>query len=204
MDFTQSPILPELIYKFKCEEDLLTETLNTLKKEKFSNAGLNQKTTNPSLNKDPKYEVIHKWFQDCLKAVHAYYKFDCEHITITQTWGVKYSKDNSQHPHNHPNSLISGVFYLTDSETPTVFVKESMWKDSKCIKVDTAKTDIRYQLFHNEPAEAGKLILFPSTLNHVVPVHGAKDNRYTMSFNTFPSGKCGDVNDLRGVNIQIL
>ena len=204
-DFTRIAVLPECIYLFNCNEELTSNTLDLLKKEEFTDTSLvNYKTVNVNLNKDLKYEKLYKWFDECILKVHNSYSFDCEKVSITQSWGCRYISGGHQHFHNHPNSLMSGVFFLTDSDTPTIFIKDTMWKDERCIRVSTRETDTKYRIYHVHPPKSGQLILFPSGMNHLVPKHEKIEDRYTISFNTFPSGKCGKEEDLMGVNIQIL
>ena len=115
-DFTRIAVLPECIYLFNCNEELTSNTLDLLKKEEFTDTSLvNHKTVNVNLNKDLKYEKLYKWFDECILKVHNSYLFDCEKVSITQSWGCKYIYGSHQHFHNHPNSLMSGVFFLTDS-----------------------------------------------------------------------------------------
>ena len=59
-------------------------------------------------------------------------------------------------------------------------------------------------ILHHEDCVAGKLILFPSNIVHMVPENSSTSNRYTISFNAFPSGQIGDMNALYGLNIDIL
>ena len=58
-------------------------------------------------------------------------------------------------------------------------------------------------IIHQEDSVAGKLILFPSSILHMVQPHNSFTNRYTISFNAFPSGKIGNMNFLTGLDIDI-
>lgn len=204
-DFARIAVLPEFIYAFNCNEELTSNTLDLLKKEPYSDtSGGQYKTVNVNLNKDLKYAKLYEWFDECILKVYNTYLFHCEKVSITQSWGCRYSKGARQNFHNHPNSLMSGVFFLTDSGTPTVFTKDTMWKDTRCIRVSTPETDSKYKVYHVHPPRSGQLILFPSGMDHLVPEHEDLEERYTMSLNTYPSGKCGKEGDLTAVNIQIL
>ena len=205
MKFTQLKTLSNNLYRFQCDKDLLSKTLSDIKKEEYTNKDrTNYWTVNTLLNKDPKYKDIHEWFSSCVKAVHNLYKFDCQHISITQCWANKSQKGQQGHMHIHPNSLISGVFYLTDASCPTLFVNDSIWKEPSCIRLNRIDTETNFLVFHNEPSVAGNLILFPSTLRHIQEKHTDTEERYTMAFNTFPSGLCGNETDMMGVTIEIL
>jgi hypothetical protein len=52
-------------------------------------------------------------------------------------------------------------------------------------------------------ATAGKLILFPSSLTHMVPEVKGDDVRISLSFNTFPVGVVGEEMDLTGLKLEV-
>ena len=59
-------------------------------------------------------------------------------------------------------------------------------------------------IIHQEDSVGGKLILFPSSIIHLVEPHNSfTSDRYTISFNAFPSGKIGNMNFLTGLDIDI-
>ena len=51
-------------------------------------------------------------------------------------------------------------------------------------------------------AHVGKLILFPSSLTHMVPEVKGEDTRISLSFNTFPVGVVGEEMDLTGLKLE--
>jgi hypothetical protein len=46
------------------------------------------------------------------------------------------------------------------------------------------------------------LILFPSSLTHMVPTVESEQTRISLSFNTFPVGNVGEEMDLTGLNVE--
>jgi uncharacterized protein (TIGR02466 family) len=113
-------------------------------------------------------------------------------LKITQSW-ANYSNINQYHNvHNHPNSIISGVFYVNTNENSDKIIF------SRHVHTSTIPYDIdteEYNLWnaHNWEldAEEGSLLLFPSTLNHRVPSVIGEKERISISFNTFFSGEIG-------------
>jgi hypothetical protein len=108
----------------------------------------------------------------------------------------------SHHGHTHPNSFISGVFYLSHSNPEdggnTLFYKEqpSLWRKN-------IFSHRQGEWFRIRP-EAGKLILFPSMLYHSVEPHNSESPRYSIAFNTFPTGKLGYAVAASGLNIDTI
>ena len=111
-------------------------------------------------------------------------------VYITQSW-ANYTKPNEyHHKHSHPNSFISGVFYVNAVKNEDMI---KFYKDLPPV----------YQINHNQPnnynsgdvailVETGDLVLFPSNFQHNVPPTTSKETRISISFNTFIRGNIGD------------
>ena len=195
-------ILPQQIYKFECEKTLLEKTLNILKNEQFS---LDRKvwqvnqTYNVRLNKDSNYNEIHSWMRNCLNTVKNELQLKCDGLEITSSWGNVSGKDQWHWVHTHPNSLVSGILYLTDSNASTWFSVANFWSSSNTIKL---RQD--HQVIHKHPTIKGDLLIFPSTLVHSVDQHKKVEKRYTLSFNAFPCGLIGFPEESAGIDLKVL
>jgi uncharacterized protein (TIGR02466 family) len=117
---------------------------------------------------------------------------------ITQSW-CNYTKEGQfHHKHAHPNSFISGVFYVQADKTKDkiYFFKE----EYKQIKIPAKE----YNLFNSESwwFETGTndLVIFPSSLTHMVEKVVGKE-RISLSFNTFLKGYIGEDLELTGLHI---
>ena len=111
-------------------------------------------------------------------------------VYITQSWANYTEPNQYHHKHSHPNSFISGVFYVN------AIKNEDMIKFYK----DLPPT---FQINHNQSnnynsqdvaifIESGDLVLFPSNFEHDVPPTTSKETRISISFNTFIRGNLGD------------
>jgi uncharacterized protein (TIGR02466 family) len=118
---------------------------------------------------------------------------------ITQSW-VNYTKPGEHHhKHAHPNSFISGVFYIqSDAEKDRIYFYKDGYQQIKIPAADWNEWNSESWWFE---AVTGKLILFPSSLTHMVETVQAEQTRVSLSFNTFLSGYIGDENDLTGLRI---
>ena len=110
--------------------------------------------------------------------------------SIKEIWGNVLEHGGHQAAHNHANSFISGVLYLTDSHPSanTVFMKGLGGRDFAFVN---AGPDVEMGPFNADkwiapdPAP-GDLILFPSYLLHEVPPNqGAR--RISLAFNAVPT-----------------
>ena len=125
-----------------------------------------------------------------------------QRLVITQLWGNRNPKGSKHHEHVHPNSIISGVFYLRqDPKLPPIQFSKS---NQHAIKLDPRK----YNTYNAEtfllPCTSGELILFPSNLRHSVPVNMGEEERISLSFNTFSVDALGSEENLTHLDIRRL
>jgi uncharacterized protein (TIGR02466 family) len=113
---------------------------------------------------------------------------------------VNYTKPGEyHHKHAHPNSFISGVFYIqSDAEKDKIYFYKDGYQQIKVPAADWNEWNSESWWFE---AVTGKLILFPSSLTHMVETVQSEQTRISLSFNTFLSGYIGDENDLTGLRI---
>jgi hypothetical protein len=110
--------------------------------------------------------------------------------SIKEMWVNVLDTGGRQAMHNHANSFISGVVYLTPAhaDAQTVFMKSPGGTDF-AFRNDHARTTPGPYSADKwvSPAPApGDLVLFPSYLMHAVPPNpGAR--RITMAFNAIPT-----------------
>jgi uncharacterized protein (TIGR02466 family) len=111
-------------------------------------------------------------------------------IEITQSWLNYQGTNGSHHRHYHPNSFISGVFYVDAEDNVDNISFYNPRQDA--FKIES--------IFYNEyntdqmtfPISRGDLILFPSYLPHSVEQRTRDDKqRISLAFNTFITGIIG-------------
>jgi uncharacterized protein (TIGR02466 family) len=112
-------------------------------------------------------------------------------LVLTQSW-LNYSKPNEyHHQHYHPNSIISGVFYINaDKKIDEIeFVKQELSRffELKTNKINDYNTyDVTFTVGKYD------LLLFPSTLFHRVPPVKGNETRISLAFNSFFKGTIGN------------
>lgn len=181
-------------YEFEADSSVVNSVLEDIEKLEFRENNLNKTSTSEYYH--PK---LFNFFDESLIQVRDKFLIPSLELPIVACWVNKSSKIGAHHYHYHPNSFISGIFYLTThDDTETTFTMPNPW----------------YNLFSNEmfifnklgnsfdesfpvlvgkvKPTKGKLVLFPSNIKHKVSPNIKKEIRYTISFNTFFSGKFGD------------
>lgn len=110
-------------------------------------------------------------------------------LYITQSW-LNINKKNKLHPpHIHTNSIISGVYYLSDSPAPIRFHKHFDFLETW--QVSHKEPNIYNQTVINYLPKKHTLILFPSILRHSVAPNQTETERVSLAFNTFFRGPTG-------------
>jgi len=110
--------------------------------------------------------------------------------SLKEMWVNVLDTGGRQAMHNHANSFISGVVYLTRThpDARTVFMKAPGGTDFSFKNDHAHMTTGQYNAdkWISMPPEPGDIVLFPSYLMHAVPPNPG-ERRITMSFNAIPS-----------------
>jgi uncharacterized protein (TIGR02466 family) len=110
--------------------------------------------------------------------------------SIKEMWVNVLDTGGRQAMHNHANSFISGVVYLTQvhAGSETVFMK-SLGGTDFVFKNDHANTTAgpyNADKWTSPNPEPGDMVLFPSYLMHAVPPNTG-ERRISLSFNAIPT-----------------
>jgi len=120
-------------------------------------------------------------------------------FVVTQSW-LNYTKEGEyHHKHAHPNSLISGVFYF-DAE----FEKDKIYffKDGyQQIKIPTDTFNLWTSDSWFFQVKTGDIMLFPSSLTHMVESKKGDNVRTSLAFNVFPKGYIGHEEELTALHL---
>jgi len=110
--------------------------------------------------------------------------------SLKEMWVNVSDTGGRQAMHNHANSFISGIVYLTRThpEARTVFMKSPGGTDFSFKNDHTGVVTGPYNAdkWISMPPEPGDIVLFPSYLLHAVPPNPG-ERRITMAFNAIPT-----------------
>ncbi|MDM0078465.1 putative 2OG-Fe(II) oxygenase [Variovorax sp. J2P1-59] len=110
--------------------------------------------------------------------------------SVKEMWVNVLDTGGRQAMHNHANSFVSGVLYLTPThpDARTVFMKSPGGHDF-AFRNDHAQTTpgpYSADKWISPAPEPGDMVLFPSYLMHAVPPNPG-ERRITMAFNAIPT-----------------
>jgi len=116
---------------------------------------------------------------------------------ITQSWLNITKPGEYHHDHSHPNSIVSGVFYISIEEDDQITFIDPNMKVKDFLKVTEKEFNVWNSVTWFFPVANNELVLFPSWLNHRVSSNEkATTDRISLSFNTFVKGTLGDNKEL--------
>ena len=191
-------IFPTPIYISNIDRQLTNKELSFIDKAKldvFKNEGNTTSNDNYILNNKPfkniKEELDLK-VQDYFDKVIS----PANNITpyITQSW-LNYTETNQyHHKHAHQNSIVSGVFYINCHEEHD---KIKFFNDNyKTIKLEIKEWNIWNSESWWFSVKTGDVILFPSSLTHMVETKQGDNTRISLAFNVFIKGTVGNNKNL--------
>ena len=109
--------------------------------------------------------------------------------SLKEMWVNVLDTGGHQAMHNHANSFISGVVYLTPThpESQTVFMKSPGGTDFLFRNDHAGMTPSEFNAdkWISPAPQPGDMVLFPSYLMHAVPPNPG-ERRITLSFNAIP------------------
>lgn len=194
------PLFPTAVSFFKYKGITEQETKFLIEQKERGNTG-NTTSVDTNILENKKMKELKKFIE---KSVQEYFqktyqpKYDVKPY-VTQSW-CNYTKEGQfHHKHAHPNSFISGVFYVQADKTKD---KIYFYKNDNYITQRISIPAKEYNHFNSDswwlPTHTNDLVLFPSHLVHMVKEVTGKE-RISLSFNTFLKGHIGEDTDLSGL-----
>lgn len=154
------------------------------------NAGGNLTSSDLNILNDPKFLKLKTSIEENLKLYlrDVIAPVNDVSLEITQSWVNKNPKNTMHHKHNHSNSIVSGVYYISANPVPIWFEQIS----NERLRVDS-NTPTPYNCeSYKVNCIQDMLVMFPSHLHHFVEVNNSDDERLSISFNTFYKGSIGN------------
>lgn len=185
----------ELDRSLSKKEMLFFNTLDTRPNSGNTTSRDNNILNNSTLTK------LRSWIEDQLQEffLSVFNPKSSVSLKITQSW-VNYSTPGQfHHKHAHPNSFISGVFYIQTNPQDKIFFSREEYQQIKILPKN-------WNIWNSDSwwyeAIQGRLILFPSSLTHMVPKVEGNETRISLSFNTFPIGLLGEEAELTELKLE--
>jgi uncharacterized protein (TIGR02466 family) len=191
-------LFPIPVSYFNFESTLTQEELDFINEQEVVGNNGNTTSKNNYVFNDLRLQRIKDF---CDQSIAEYFKevvVPKEDVSpyITQSWINYTSKGQWHHKHAHPNSVLSGVFYVQAQQgIDKIHFYRDVYK-----QIQVPADPDSFSPFNSESwwmeATTGQLIIFPSYLSHSVEPVQTDSTRISISFNTFLRGLIGENNTL--------
>jgi len=194
-------LFPKPVAQFKLGRDLTEAELSFVKEQKTHNNMGNTTSDNTSLFETREMKDLADF---CQQSVDEYFKRiyapkNDVSLYFTQSWANYTQPGGFHHKHAHPNSFVSGVFYVSaDAEKDKIYFYREEYEQ---LKVPTENWNLHNSESWWFSVGTCDLFLFPSSLTHMVPTTESAQTRISISFNTFLKGYVGQDDSLTGLHL---
>tara|TARA_Y100000004_G_scaffold92610_1_gene103767 strand:+ start:554 stop:1135 length:582 start_codon:yes stop_codon:yes gene_type:complete len=179
---SRTELFPSLVYEIAAEE-LVDETVEILKQSNFPEETPYVTDTFYVLGKNP--GLIAR-FEEKVNSALGEIEYAVP-FRMTTSWFTCTPQNYPVHTHNHVNSAWSASFYFFNQSSPLHIVKG---KDPIYVPFKTTNPKLMMSGTVSIPANKGKIILFPSHLEHYISKNPNQANRYSLAMNFMPDGLC--------------
>ena len=202
-------LFPTSIFVF--DDVLEEEYIDSMKEDIIYSGKLNtenrkfnwQSQNSNKLYELPKYKELGRKALSNSKIYLEKLEYIVEDINLTGMWSNILKNGEAHPPHTHSNNFISGVFYVqaeNEPNTPAINFLDPRGQTSILapnVKQYTIYNSTRYFF----PAIVNRMILFPSWLQHFVPVNYSKVDRISIAFNLMLKGRVGEPKDFQSAEL---
>jgi len=195
-------LFPQPVGVYKLNRSFTDDELSFIKNQETRNNVNNLISLNTKILNSERLDSLKEFSKNCLSDYFntVYNPLNEVNLKITQSWCNYTSFGQSHHVHTHPNSFVSGVFYIqVDKEVDKIYFHRSEFQQMQVLPKEWNSWNSKSWWL---PVEVGDLLLFPSSLQHSVDTIKEDQTRISISFNTFPVGTIGFDLDVTELTIQ--
>lgn len=192
------PLFAEPYLRANISEAITDDHVRFIKNLKMTQNKANLISDNLYIFEEPQLAKIKEAIQSILD-IFAWEVMGIRHkLYVTQSWSLINQPNIGMHGHSHSNSIVSGSFYYTDMPEPTAGM---IFDRHRTYQQISLHPEAEKRNLYNTPVnllvpKRGDVIVFSSSLQHVVEKNAASQPRYSIAFNTFVKGKIGSHRDV--------
>lgn len=186
---------------FVVDELLEKKDIDLMKKDIIKSV---KKTPQDNWQSHPRlqYEKLYEPLLNEIKSVFEKYVFDMrweiKQYQITDMWSNVLKPNEMHRPHTHSNNVVSGVYYVKTKKGNNKSAESSAIQfydprpQTNILVPKMTENNISNSSIWFYPAVTNRLLMFPSWLEHYVPINITNENRISISWNIMFKGKIGD------------
>jgi uncharacterized protein (TIGR02466 family) len=189
-------LFPTPLFRVLLDRELLESEIKIIKyNSTLSHKNKTNKTSNNKfILEEPGFKELKKFILSGINSYVHHIMKPKNHIElyITESWLNYTNYGESHHRHYHPNSILSGVFYIEILKNDGIhFFKPTI----NHFFIEATENTFINSYGWNLGINKNELILFPSSLEHSVHTNlqKPKKTRISLSFNTFIKGNINNL-----------
>lgn len=156
--------------------------------------------TDDFLHKEPEFA----WLCDAAVKLGKQYidfmQYEYDDLVMHEMWANVYRREEDLHMHNHPNSFLSGVYYMTDNNSDIEFYDPRT--DVRSVIMPAMFSNFFNAFNYSINPKKGLMIFFPSWLKHSV-IPQPSGFRVSIAFNLMLEGKIGSRHDKNQTQLPV-
>jgi uncharacterized protein (TIGR02466 family) len=195
-------LFPIPIGRYKLDRKLTNNEITLVEKQNVIRNIGNKTSENKNILEETELKNIKKFIQNSIDDYFdkVYDPKTKVNLQITQSWSNYTNLNEWHHKHDHSNSFISGVFYIqANNQNDKIYFCNEKYS---VIKINPKNWNIWNSESWWFDVGVGDLIIFPSSLTHMVEPIQKDQTRISLSFNTFLVGEIGNPSERTLLNIE--
>ena len=186
-----TPLFPTPLYVAQ-DDDMpnVLDSLSDLERSPYGYANGGERTDSTNIIDEIPQELSEWIYSHIKEYAYGVQGISTEHhIQIPNSWINFMHKDDRAHPHDHCNSIYSGIVFLSapTGSAELIFEKNKY----KTIEPTIAEYNLYNSHIYRITPQDGMICIFPSDLVHYVDVHTLDQPRISLAFNIFIRGEFG-------------
>tara|TARA_B100000925_G_scaffold255304_1_gene208586 strand:- start:749 stop:1354 length:606 start_codon:yes stop_codon:yes gene_type:complete len=150
--------------------------------------------SDPKLHTKKKYKALTDKIIEVSKLVFKDKEYIYDTFQITDMWSNVLKPGEAHRPHTHSNNILSGVYYVESDKAAGIQFYDPRPQAGVInpeLKRFTKSNATAWELH----SVTNRMILFPSWLQHLVPINRSKNKRISIAFNLMLKGIVGQSTD---------
>ena len=144
----------------------------------------------PDLYKRREYEHFTKCVLSFTAEILDKMSYVYDGFRVTDMWSNVLKPGETHKPHTHANNLLSGVYYPYAEKTSGIIFMDPR-PQASVIKPNMKEILMDNCDVYEYDSNTNKIIVFPSWLQHFVPINNSKTDRVSIAWNIQITGKVG-------------
>lgn len=198
IEFDVKPLFAEPIFRCDISSEISAEQVSFIQNLAMVSNQANLISENVYLFEEPEMASIKTAVQEALDTYANEVLCIPQQLYVTQSWSLINNPTIGMHGHSHSNSVVSGSLYYCELPEPNanmVFNRHRGYQQLE-LSPDRQKRNIYNTTANSVEPKQGEVILFSSSLQHLVEKNKSAQPRYSIAFNSFIKGKLGSYRDV--------